>query len=177
MTARNRPGGSARAVPVTTHRRYPPRVPDPAAHEDAIAAITALVVEYATRLDAGDLDGVARLFEKGAFRSPRGTDLVGTDAVRTMYDPIMLYEDGTPRTKHVLGDPIITVDEASGTATARCAFTVFQTVPGLALQPVLSGRYHDSFAKAGGAWHYVERRVLPDLWGNLSHHMGRGGGA
>jgi len=37
---------------------------------------------------------------------------------------------------------------------------------------VLSGRYHDSFVEVDGEWRYAERMVLPDLPGELSHHMG-----
>ncbi|HZP31114.1 MAG TPA: nuclear transport factor 2 family protein [Acidimicrobiia bacterium] len=136
--------------------------------EDAVAA---LVVEYASRLDAGDLDGVAALFAHGAFRSPAGTNLVGAEAVRRLYDPVIRYADGTPRTKHVLGNLDVTVDHSAATATARCAFVVLQAVPGFPLQPVLSGRYHDSFAKVDGEWCYLERMVLPDLNGDLSRHM------
>jgi SnoaL-like domain len=156
----------------------PPSLPDPA--EDAAAdaaAVSALVVEYAHRLDHGDLDGVARLFAHGTFRSARGTELAGAEAVRHVYDPVVLYADGTPRTKHVLGNLEVTVDAPSGTATARCTFTVLQAAPGLPLQPVLSGRYHDTFVKTGGEWRYAERMVCPDLAGDLSHHMAGGGGA
>jgi SnoaL-like domain len=149
-------------------------VPPPFARDaDAVAA---LVVEYADRLDRGDLDGVARLFEHGTFRSSRGTELAGTEAVRHVYAPVVLYADGTPRTKHVLGNLDVTVDAPAGTATARCTFTVLQAAPGLPLQPVLSGRYHDTFVKVGGEWRYVERMVHADLTGDLSHHMAGAGG-
>ncbi len=144
-------------------------------HERETAAVAALVNEYARRLDAGDLDGVAALFARGVFRSSRGTNLSGADAVRHVYDPVILYGDATPRTKHVLGNLDVTVDSAAGTATARCTFTVLQAVPGFALQPVLAGRYHDVFARADGEWHYVERIVHPDLAGDLTHHMATGG--
>ncbi len=132
-----------------------------------------MIAAYAERLDAGDLDGVAALFEHGSFRSARGgAPLVGAAAVRRMYDPVILYEDGTPRTKHVLGNIEVDVDERAGTATARCTFTVFQGAPGTALQAVLAGRYHDRFERRDGAWHFVERTVHPDLMGELSRHMG-----
>jgi len=148
-------------------------VAEPAAPDTHDAdAVRALVVEYALRLDAGDLDGVAQLFAHGTFRSPLGTELTGADAVRTLFDPMILYADGTPRTKHVLGNLDVTVDADARTATARCLFTVLQAVPGLVLQPVLSGRYHDSFVEVDGEWRYAERMVLPDLPGDLSHHMG-----
>lgn len=133
-------------------------------------AILALVGAYAERLDAGDLDGVAELFDGGAFRSgPDGRVRHGRDDVRRMYDPVLLYEDGTPRTKHVLGNIDVTVD--GDVATARCLFTVFQCAPGQALHAVLSGRYHDRFTKAEGQWRFEERVVHADLLGDLSRHM------
>jgi ketosteroid isomerase-like protein len=134
------------------------------------AEIRALLNAYCERLDAGDLDGVADLFADGAFRSPRGTNLVGAAAVRSQYDGLIVYDDGTPRTKHVLGTVMVDVDEAAGTANARCAFTVFQACGG-PLQPVLSGRYHDRFERIDGAWLFRERMVYPDLEGDLGRHM------
>lgn len=138
---------------------------------DGTTAIRALIIAYCERLDAGDFDGLAELFAHGAFRSPAGTNLIGKDAVRSMYDAVVLYPDGTPRTKHVLGSVIIDADDAAGTGTSRCAFTVFQQVGDTPLQPVLSGRYHDQFERVDGEWRFVERMVLPDLDGDLSRHM------
>lgn len=134
-------------------------------------AIRALIFAYCDRLDAGDFDGIAALFTRGAFRSPAGTNLVGADAVRSMYDALVVYEDGTPRTKHVLGTVIVAVDAPANTAVARSHFTVFQQTDALPLQATLCGRYHDRFVRAGGSWWFEERMVRPDLEGDLSHHM------
>ena len=142
---------------------------------DDVAAIHALIGSYAERLDAGDLDGVAALFEHGTFRSAwGGPPRVGQDAVRAMYEPVVIYADGTPRTLHVIGNVDVTVDGRAGTATARCTFTVLQAVDGVALRPVLVGRYHDELVRVGGAWRFALRTVHPDLAGDLSHHMDRG---
>src|SRR4029450_9181130 len=45
-------------------------------------------------------------------------------------DAIILH-DGVPRTKHVITNLTIEVDEAAGTATARSYFTVLQATAGL----------------------------------------------
>jgi hypothetical protein len=150
-------------------------------HADEVA-VRALINAYCERLDAGDFDGVAALFARGAFRSPAGTNLVGADAVRGMYDAVLLYADGTPRTKHVLGTVVVELDAPdhhpaphagrAPTAAARSHFTVFQQVPGHPLAPVLSGRYHDRFVRHEGAWWFAERMVRPDLEGDLGLHMG-----
>ncbi|MEX0665346.1 MAG: nuclear transport factor 2 family protein [Acidimicrobiia bacterium] len=144
---------------------------------DSDAAIRALIVAYAERLDAGDFDGVAALFEHGAFRSARdGSVREGPGAVRRMYDSVIVYDDGTPRTKHVLGNVVVDVDERAGTAAARCTFTVMQAEPGAPLRAVLSGRYVDRFERddrAPGGWRFSERTVHPDLMGDLTRHMAR----
>jgi 3-phenylpropionate/cinnamic acid dioxygenase small subunit len=144
--------------------------PDP--RRDDTEQIRALVCAYAERLDAGDLDGVAALFTHGRFRSvQRSAPLVGRDAVRSVYEPVRLYDDGTPRTKHVLGDIEVQHGPERDEATARCTFVVMQAAPGGPLQAVLSGRYHDRFARLDDAWSFAERVVHPDLVGNLSGHM------
>jgi hypothetical protein len=146
--------------------RHDSPVPDP---EEAIRA---LIGAYATRLDAGDLDGVARLFEHGTFRSALGGRLrAGAEDVRAMYDPVILYDDGTPRTKHVLGNIEITLDASRATATSWCTFSVLQAAPARPLAIVLAGRYEDRFESTEGIWRFAERVVHPDLLGDLSRHM------
>ena len=134
-------------------------------------AIEALLYAYAERLDLGDLDGVAALFERATWRTTARADVLrGREQVRRAYDGVILY-DGVTRTKHVITNVAITVAGAD-VASSRCTFTVLQACPGLPLQPILAGRYHDEFARADGTWHYTDRLILPDLAGDLSHHMG-----
>ena len=138
-------------------------------------AIRSLVCAYAERLDAGDFDGVAELFKNGEFRSALASEpRVGREAVRRMYDPIVLYDDGTPRTRHVLGNIEVGLDDDGGAATARCTFVVMQAAASGSLQAVLAGRYHDRVLRVDGVWQFAERMVLPDLVGELGGHMGRG---
>jgi len=135
-------------------------------------AVRALVVAYAERLDRGDLDGVAALFEHAVVRTTRRSEvLTGAAAVRRMYDPVILYDDGTPRSQHVLSNLEVQVDASAATATSRCTFTVVQARPGRGVLPVLTGRYDDRFARVDGEWRFVERVIRPDLAGDLSDHM------
>ncbi|HEV2310705.1 MAG TPA: nuclear transport factor 2 family protein [Acidimicrobiia bacterium] len=134
-------------------------------------AVRALVIAYAERLDRGDFDGVAALFDGAVVRAARSGELRGAAEVRRMYDAVILYEDGTPRTQHVLSNLEVEVDAAAGTATSRCAFTVVQARPAGGVQPVLAGRYEDRFERVDGVWKFVERVIRPDLTGSLSHHM------
>lgn len=134
-----------------------------------IEEITALIHEYAFRLDRGDLDGVAALFAQAELRSTR-TDRVrrGAAEARALYDPVIIYDDGTPQTVHQLTNVSVHVD--GPTAQARSYFTVLQ-VTGLGLHPILVGEYRDRFALVDDRWVFTERIFDPRLFGDLSRHM------
>jgi hypothetical protein len=131
--------------------------------------IVALIHEYAYRLDAGELDGVAALFEHAELGSTRhARRLRGAAEARTNYDRVIIYPDGTPQTLHQITNVTVQVDGA--TATARCCFTVLQ-VTGQGLHPILAGEYHDRFEHGGAGWRFTERIFAPRLMGDLSKHI------
>jgi ketosteroid isomerase-like protein len=137
--------------------------------------IYVLLFSYAERIDAGDFEGVADLFAHAAVTF-EGYDQVrrGRQEVLDMYTASTRRypDDGTPKTKHVMTNVMVEIDDATGTATGRSYFTVLQAVPGaLALQPVIAGRYHDGFARVDGRWRFATRHMLVDLVGDLSAHM------
>ncbi len=134
-----------------------------------VLEITALIHEYGFRLDDGDLDGVAALFRHAELRSTRNDRVRrGSVEARTLYEPVILYEDGTPRTMHQLTNVTVRVDVPS--ATARSYFTVLQ-VTNLGLHPILGGVYRDRFAYVDGSWEFTERVFDPLLFGDLARHM------
>jgi hypothetical protein len=134
-----------------------------------VEQITALVHEYAFRLDRGDLDGVAALFARAELRSTRNDRVRrGTIEARSLYDPVILYDDGTPRTMHQLTNVTVTVEGM--VATARSYFTVLQ-VTNVGLHPILGGEYRDRFACRDGSWEFTERVFDPRLFGDLASHM------
>jgi hypothetical protein len=143
---------------------------------DPARAIENLLHTYAERIDAGDLEGVADLFTHGRIQAsldatPEQT-VDGRDKVLAMYQgSTRLYDDGTPRTKHVTTNSIIEVDANEKQASARSYFTVFQQTADLPLQPIISGRYRDTFQKIDGRWWFNTRIMLVDLVGDLSHHL------
>lgn len=137
----------------------------------SVEAVRTLVHEYAWRLDRGDLDGVADLFAAAEWHSPGGRIRCGRDEIREIYDPVILHEDGTPRTQHVITNVLVEIGADGVSATARSDFAVFQAVDGFPLRAVLAGRYHDRFARDDGGWHFVERDVHPDYVGDLRLHM------
>lgn len=111
-------------------------------------AICELIHSYAWLVDDGDLAGVADLLARATVIGGDGPPVSGRDAIERSYrDVLVLHQDGTPRTRHVLSGTIVEVDADAGEATARSYFTALQAVPGLALQPVACGRYYDAFAR------------------------------
>jgi 3-phenylpropionate/cinnamic acid dioxygenase small subunit len=136
--------------------------------------ISALIFRYAERIDAGDLDALAELFRHARYGAGDGPlALSGDEVARINRELIILYEDGTPRTRHVTTNLVIEVDEAAGSAAARSSYVVFQQAPGAPLAPIVAGRYEDRFERVGGRWRFAERRIHVDLVGDLSRHLRR----
>ncbi|MFI5046693.1 MAG: nuclear transport factor 2 family protein [Acidimicrobiia bacterium] len=133
-------------------------------------AVTNLLYRYAECIDAGDLDGAAALFSHARVRVATGE--IGADELVELWrGGIVLYDDGTPRTKHVITNAIVEVDEVAGRATCRSYYTVMQQAPGALLEPVICGRYHDEFERVDGEWRFSFRDyTLHDLVGDMSRH-------
>jgi 3-phenylpropionate/cinnamic acid dioxygenase small subunit len=143
----------------------------PADQESSYRAIERLIATYAELVDDGDFAAVGRLLADATFTGGAGR-VSGGDAIEKMLrDNVIIYDDATPRTKHVTTNLAIELDEEAGIAKSRAYFTVLQAVPDLALQPIVSGRYHDCFERRDGQWRFVERRVGTDLVGDVSHHL------
>jgi hypothetical protein len=140
---------------------------------DTHTELANLIARYAELVDGGDFDGLSQLLSEAAVGAGDSTSLLrGRQAIRDLFtSTTRLHPDGTPGTKHVTTNLILDIDDDHGTATARSYWTVLQAVPGLPLQPILAGRYHDRFERADGRWHFSERRYLVDLVGDVSHHM------
>jgi len=131
--------------------------------------VTGLIHEYAYRLDAGDLDGVAALFEHAELGSTRHDRRQrGTAEARAIYAGVIIHDDGTPQTLHQITNVTVRVDGAH--ASARSCFTVLQ-VTGQGLHPILAGEYHDRFERVDAEWRFTERIFDPRLYGDMSRHM------
>lgn len=135
--------------------------------------IANLLYLYAERIDAGDLDGAADLFRHAGVRVTGRDDMVDHRELRRIWGAyVKIHSCGTPRTRHVVSNPIIEVDGAAATASCRSTYTVLQAAEGFALQPVAAGRYHDRFECVEGKWRFTFRDYrLLDLVGDVSAHL------
>jgi ketosteroid isomerase-like protein len=136
--------------------------------------ITRLLYTYAERIDAGDFAGVAQVFAHATLTFEGFGDVIsGPEAVQALYErTTRRYDDGTPRTKHVMSNVMVFVDDAGETASSRSYFTVLQAVPGaMSLQPVIAGRYRNGYARVDDRWRFDSVRIIIDLVGDLSQHM------
>jgi 3-phenylpropionate/cinnamic acid dioxygenase small subunit len=135
-------------------------------------AIRNLLFTYAERIDRGDLDGMARLFEHASYRAGDQAPLADWRAVAALNKSLIkLYDDGTPRTQHVTTNVLVELDPSGTSASARSRFTVLQAAPGAPLQAIVAGRYHDRFEKHSGTWRFSARHIFMDLLGDLTHHL------
>ncbi|WP_328825320.1 nuclear transport factor 2 family protein [Tomitella gaofuii] len=148
---------------------------DAAAGGSAATEITNLLYRYAECMDSGRLDDASELFRHATIHAgKRELDAAGILAV--WRGTVRLHDDGTPRTKHVISNPILEIDEQEGRARARSYYTVLQATAGLPLQVIAAGRYHDEFERSGGTWRFRSRDYsMLDLTGDMHDHLRSGG--
>ena len=133
------------------------------------AEISALLVRYCDLMDAGDWEGVGALFADGALLAPDGTELARcADAVAMFFRSSVVLHDGSPRTKHLVLNTVIEVQD-DGATLARSSYLVLQALDDRPLAPIITGRYVDRVADGS----FLERRFFVDLAGDLSHHLRR----
>ncbi|HVM65760.1 MAG TPA: nuclear transport factor 2 family protein [Acidimicrobiales bacterium] len=138
-----------------------------------IDEIAALVYRYGELIDTGDVDGVVGLFRDATWRSSEtGQALRDPASVRAVYDQIVLYGDGTPRTKHVITNLKVEFAPDGRSATGSCYFSVLQGVePGEPLQVVVAGRYDDRYERGPDGWRFADRLLTAQLAGDMSRHF------
>jgi len=61
--------------------------------------------------------------------------------------------------RHIVTNMHITVDEAAGTGEAEAYFFVLHVDKGSPPEVRGGGRYHDKFARVGGVWRFVAKRM------------------
>ncbi|MGA0881637.1 MAG: nuclear transport factor 2 family protein [Burkholderiaceae bacterium] len=131
-----------------------------------------LLYRYADYIDAGQFDDAASMFRYGRLIVGKRVIDRQEEMVAFWRQVIRLYDDGTPRTRHLISNPQIHLSEEGEKATCRSQWTVLQAVPGFPLQVIATGRYEDRLHLRDSTWHFEERRYLPiDLEGDLSFHL------
>lgn len=136
-------------------------------------AIANLLYGYAEAIDSGDLVRAASLFRHARIKTRDGVEPLDEAGLLALWrEHIKIYPCGTPRTKHVVTNPIIEIDENEGKASARSYYTVYQATENFPLQLIASGRYHDQFERVDDIWRFSHRDYsLLDLMGDMSFHL------
>ncbi|MBX7432207.1 nuclear transport factor 2 family protein [Mycobacterium sp. Y57] len=130
-------------------------------------AVTELLYRYAELIDAGDFDGVGALLGRGSFMGVAGAERIASlfaGTTRRFPD-----HGNTPRTRHLVLNPV--VDVHADTAAARSTFCVVQQTETVPLQPIVVGRYRDTFTRGGDGWYFAERLVDIEMIGDVSAHL------
>jgi 3-phenylpropionate/cinnamic acid dioxygenase small subunit len=143
--------------------------------EDKLA-ITELLYRYAELIDRGDFDGVGALLSRATFRGTGPQGVSGAENIAKLFAMTTRRYPGhgnTPRTRHLVLNPIVEIG-AQRTATARSTFCVVQNTETVPLQPIVVGRYFDTFScdpDVPAGWYFTERKVEVEMIGDVSAHL------
>ena len=139
---------------------------------DSHNAISNLLYEYTHRFDLGDFEGAAELFKNARIKVGDDTWIDHEQLLANWRNMVIIYDDGTPKTKHTCTNPIIEIDEDNNRAATRSYYVVYQQTATLPLQAVAAGRYYDSFERVDNVWRFSERNYsLLDMMGNMKDHL------
>lgn len=138
------------------------------------ASIANLVHRYAQHVDAGELEDAAALFTHAQIklRTAEGDEITDAPSLLEHWRRVaILYDDGTPRTKHMMTNLIIEVSDDGDRATCSSYYTVLQVDSSGTMAVILAGRYLDQFQCSDGEWRFSLREYCPaDFVGDVSRH-------
>ncbi len=133
--------------------------------------ICRLLSKYSFTIDTGDLEGYAALFKYGELRMEGMEPFIGQEQCLASTKAVIIYEDGTPKTKHVTSNISLEIDDEKGVATGQSYVTIFQQTDNFPLQAIFSGHYFDEFIRKEGEWHFKKRHIKHPLIGDMSAHL------
>jgi SnoaL-like protein len=135
--------------------------------------IRGLLATYCRLIDAGDFAGVGALMAHAVLKTEDGTVVAtGAAEVERLYAGLVkLHDDGTPGTQHVVANAIFGEPGVDGSVTVTSTYLVFQALPDVPLQPIVTGTYVDRFETGEGGWRFAERRFGIGRSGRLEHHL------
>ena len=132
-----------------------------------------LIFGYARAIDSGDFVEIGRLFRHGRIilnSQSSDCDVVGQEAITSLYEKTTRrYEDGTPHTQHLTTNVEISIE--GEIASSISYFTVLQSLNDFNLQPIISGKYYDTFTLDNKQWFFETRLIEVTLIGDLSKHL------
>ena len=131
----------------------------------ASASIKRLMHEYCTAIDHGDFKRFGLLM-KGARWLVEGEPPSPESATN-----VIVYDDDTPRTKHVISNIDITLADSGSEATGHSYVQVYQQTSDRPLQVIFAGEYFDEFRCMGGEWSFATRDIRCPLFGDLTDHL------
>lgn len=148
---------------------------------DAHEQIRNLIHRYSEGIDTGKFEIWDELFEHASLWVQLGdNEPVPLEIAHpsSLAEAIIIYADGTPRTRHLVTNSIIEVDEDAGTATARSYNTTLQQVPEHPVEIIATARYNDVFERVEGWWRFTRRTIRHatidgvnrDFIGDMSRH-------
>ena len=119
---------------------------------------------YAELLDGGDVEGLVAMFSRATWRSAAtGTVLRTAEELRAVYSALVPTH-GPIRTRHLMHNLIIEMDDGAADASARCSYTVLEgDAPGAPVRILLVGRYEDTYARDADGWYLTDRVFHVDL--------------
>ncbi len=127
--------------------------------------ILRLMNQYCYAIDSGDLKTFGKLMQHAQWIAE------GVTPGKESQGNLILYPDGTPRTKHSISNITIDVDQAASTAAAHSYVIVYQQTESLPLQPIFAGDYFDEFECIEGEWRFSKREIRHSLIGDMSANL------
>ncbi len=139
---------------------------------DPREGIERLLYAYCWGIDTGDFEATAALFgEAGLYGLVGGAAASGAKQVLAAISHTTRKFEGVPRTRHIVTNVVIDVDESGTSGRSRSYVQVVHHAPGGPLAPVVAGTYLDRVHLVDGEWQFAERRMHIELTGDLSTHL------
>lgn len=139
---------------------------------ESILEIQQRMYEYAECVDRARFADLGELFAHGSLGAAGQGAMRGARQIAAFYAATnKVHADGTLRTRHLSTNAVVEVDETATGATARSYFVVLQATDDLPLQPIVAGRYHDTFHLVDGRWAFATREIHVDQIGDMHDHL------
>ena len=132
---------------------------------NAESKILNLMNSYCYAIDSGDFKTFNRLLEHAQWIADGKTP--GKESASNL----IVYADGTPRTKHTITNITIDVNDTKTEATAHSYVTVFQQTDSFPLQAIYAGEYFDEFECVDDEWRFTKREIKNSLPGDMRAHL------